>query len=68
MGIRVKIFDEEHEEDLETKMNDFLEDLDEQELIDIKYQLSTFYDYKDQIYCYSAMIIYKESNEEEDDD
>ncbi|QVK18834.1 sporulation protein Cse60 [Mycoplasmatota bacterium] len=68
MGVRVKIFDEEHEEDLETKINDFLEDLDEQQLVDIKYQLSTFYDYKDQIYCYSAMIIYKERKEEEDDE
>jgi len=63
--IQVKIFDEEHEEDLEEKINDFLEDLDEDQLIDIKYQISTLYDYKDQVYCYTAMIIYKK--EEEDD-
>ncbi|HEY8365467.1 MAG TPA: sporulation protein Cse60 [Haloplasmataceae bacterium] len=63
--IQVKIFDEEHEKDLEEKVNEFLEDLDEDDLIDIKYTISSFYDYKDQIYCYSAMIIYKK---EEDDD
>lgn len=65
--LRVKVFDEEHERDLEDNINDFLEDIDVDNLIDIKYQISTLYDYKEQIYCYSAMIIYKvEDNEDED--
>jgi hypothetical protein len=67
MKIQVKIFDEEHEKDLEEKINDFLADLDVCELIDIKYTVSSFYDYKDQIYCYSALIIYKVCDEEDDD-
>ena len=58
----VKIFDENHEEDLENAINDFLS-YDDIEVIDIKYQISTMYDYKDQIYCYSAMIIYNEKKQ-----
>ncbi len=64
--IQVKVFDEEHEKDLEDNVNEFLETIDEEDLIDIKYQLSTLYDYKEQIYCYSALIIYKKNDEEDD--
>lgn len=56
--MKVKLFDENHEADLEDAINDFLSD-NNIEVIDIKYQISTMYDYKDQIYCYSAMILYK---------
>ncbi len=65
--IQVKIFDEEHEADLQDKINGFLEDLQDKQYIDIKYQISTLYDYKEQIYCYSALIIYKKATNEEDD-
>ena len=56
----VKIFDEEHEQDLEDSINDFLRYVNE--LIDIKYSVAIMNDHKtnDQIYCYSAMIIYQE--------
>ena len=37
--MKVKIFDEAHEADLEEKVNDFLEKL-ESELIEIKFQVS----------------------------
>ena len=37
--MKVKIFDEGHEKDLETAVNDFLKDLDG-DVIDIKYQVS----------------------------
>lgn len=57
--MKVKLFDETHEKDLEDAINDFLKTIKEEDVIEIKYQLSTMYDYKDQIYCYSAMIIYK---------
>ena len=57
--MKVKIFDEIHEEDLEDKINDFLEEL-EGDIIDIKYQVSTFVFGEEQIYCFSAMIIYSE--------
>lgn len=59
--MKVKIFDENHEKDLEDAINLFLEE--DVEIIDIKYQVSTMYDYKEQIYCYTALIIYKEKDE-----
>lgn len=57
--MRVKLFDESHEIDLEEAINNFLEENNDIVIIDIKYQISTLYDYKDQIYCYSALIIYE---------
>ena len=57
--MKVKLFDESHEKDLEESINSFLKTIKDEDVIDIKYQLSTMYDYKEQIYCYSAMIIYK---------
>jgi hypothetical protein len=56
----VKIFDEEHEQDLEDSVNNFLRYVTE--LIDIKYSVAIMNDHKtnEQIYCYSAMIIYQE--------
>jgi len=60
MGYKVKVFDEEHEQDLEDEVNFFLEELDDSELIDIKYQVGVSNNELDeQIYCFSAMIIYK---------
>lgn len=53
----VKIFDENHEEDLEGAVNDFINN-DGIKVIDIKFQVAIMYDNKDQIYCYTAMIIY----------
>ena len=53
----VKIFDENHEEDLEDAANDFINN-DGIKVIDIKFQVAIMYDNKDQIYCYTAMIIY----------
>ena len=56
--MKVKIFDEGHEKDLESSINQFLKESN-CELIDIKYQvaLSVFGD--EQIYCFSAMIVYR---------
>lgn len=56
----VRIFDENHEEDLEEVINDFLNN-DNIKVIDIKYQVAIMYDYKslEQIYCYSALIMYE---------
>lgn len=58
--MKVKLFDENHEKDLEEKINEFLIELDESKIIDIKYQLNIMYDYKEQIYCYTAMVIYRD--------
>ena len=57
--MKVKLFDEAHEKDLEDEINKFLEGLDEDmEIIDIKYDVSTSVFSEEQIYCFSAMIIY----------
>lgn len=51
------MFDEEHEKDLEDDINNFIKD---KEIIDIKYQVAVTTYGEDQIYCFTAMIIYSE--------
>ena len=55
--MKVKIFDESHEKDLENSVNSFLSagDFD---IIDIKYQVAIGICGEEQLYCFSAMIIY----------
>jgi len=55
--MRVKVFDEMHEKDLENSVNDFLSKIGDN-VIDIKYQVSISMFSEEQIYCFSAMIIY----------
>ncbi len=55
--MKVKIFDLESEKDLEEDINNFLAELDG-EVIEIKYQVSNSVYSEEQIYCFSAMIIY----------
>lgn len=57
--MKVKLFDESHELDLEKSINKFLNSK-ELDLIDIKYQVSITVCGEEQIYCFSAMIIYNE--------
>ncbi|MEH7181321.1 sporulation protein Cse60 [Neobacillus vireti] len=59
--IQVKLFDREHEKDLEKEMNRFLKGIDEKKLVDIKYNVAALpeEEEEEQIYCFSAMIIYK---------
>jgi hypothetical protein len=58
--IQVKVFDQEHEKDLEAEMNRFLKKIDETRLIDIKYNVAAMPEEEDeQIYCFSAMVIYR---------
>ncbi|ANC21764.1 Sporulation protein cse60 [Bacillus cereus] len=58
--IRVKVFDESHEKDLEDAVNVFLKKIDDSNFVDIKYQVSvSINDDENQIYCFSAMIVYK---------
>ena len=56
----VRVFDEEHELDLEKQVNDFLYDIDDEDVIDIKYSVATLYDGRSQIYCYSCMIVLRD--------
>lgn len=53
--MKVKVFDCDHEKDLEESVNGFIAG---KEVIDIKYQVSIAVAGEDQIYCFSAMIIY----------
>ena len=55
--MKVKIIDESHEKDLETAVNAFLANL-KGELIDIKFQTAVAMFGDEQIYCFTAMIIY----------
>ena len=57
--MKVKLFDESHELDLEKNINKFLKEKDI-DLIDIKYQVAISDFTEDQIYCFSALIMYKE--------
>jgi hypothetical protein len=59
--IQVKLFDREHEKDLEKEMNRFLKGIDERKLVDIKYNVAAILeeDEEEQIYCFTAMIIYR---------
>ena len=56
--MKVKLFDESHELDLESKINKFFNEK-EIDLIDIKYQVAINICGEEQIYCFSAMIIYR---------
>lgn len=55
---KVKIFDYEHEKDLELAINNFLKG--NNKIIDIKYQTSHFSHENRQIYSFSALIIYED--------
>lgn len=55
--MNVKIFDFEHELDLESAINAFLSD--DIELINIYYQTSHFYAGNEQLFSFSALILYK---------
>jgi len=54
--MKVKIFDFEDEKDLEKAINDFLDD--SMDVIDIKYQVSVGIFGEEQIFCFSAMVVY----------
>ncbi|MGM9849108.1 MAG: sporulation protein Cse60 [Bacilli bacterium] len=55
--MKVKVFDESHEKDLEESINNFLKE--EIEVIDIKFDVSVSVFGEEQIYCFSALVMYK---------
>lgn len=55
--MKVKIFDENHEKDLEIAVNKFLSETN-YEVIDVKYQVAIGVFSEEQVFCFSAMIIY----------
>lgn len=56
--MKVKIFDESHEKDLETAINQFLSEKENINVIDIKFQTAISIFSEEQVYCFTAMIIY----------
>ena len=59
--MQVKVFDESHEKDLENSVNFFLKEVDD--LLDIKYSVAITAVGEEQIYCFTAMIIYRNTSE-----
>ena len=59
--MHVYILDEENELDLEMKVNDILSNFKDEDIVDIKYNVAVTYDEREQIYCFSCMIIVKDS-------
>ena len=53
--MKVKVFDCNHEKDLEDSVNEFIK---AKEVMDIKYQIALEVSGEEQLYCFSAMIIY----------
>ena len=61
--MKVKVFDESHEKDLEEDINDFLKEEDV-EVIDIKFSVGVSLFSEEQIYCFSALVMYSELKKE----
>ena len=59
--MKVYVLDEENELDLEMKVNEILCEYDDSLIFDIKYSVAVTYDSREQIYCFSCMIIVKDS-------
>ncbi len=57
--MKVKIFDESHEKDLEDDILKFIKE-EEPNIVDIKYSVSNSVFGEEQIFCFSALIMYKE--------
>ena len=56
--MKVKIFDESHEKDLEDSINKFIEEK-HPSIEDIKFSVSVSIYAEEQIFCFSALIMYK---------
>ncbi len=59
--LQVKLFDYEHEYDLEIAMNQFLAQFEEDAIVKINYDVTALESSdSEQIYCFGAMVIYRE--------
>lgn len=54
--MKVKCFDEQHEDDLTDKINAFIVD---KKVLDILFSTCAFKCNDEQIYCFSALIVYE---------
>lgn len=56
--LQVKVFDEEHEDDLSEAINEYLLDNEDLNVLDIKFSTAIASGEEEQVYCFSAMLIY----------
>lgn len=58
--MKVKVFDCNHEKDLEKEINSFIEEISKQDkqVIDIKFSTSVSINDDEQIFCFSALVMY----------
>ena len=61
--MKVKVIDEGHEKDLEESINNFIKE-NNIDLIDIKFNSSCSIYGEEQIYCFSALIMYENNSNE----
>ncbi len=51
--LKIAVFDEEHEKDLQTEVNTFLKGISDEQLVDIKYTVAAACDPEgEQLYCF----------------
>ena len=59
--MKIKIFDESHEKDLEESINNYIKEKEIKDIIDIKFSVAASLYGEEQIYCFSALLMYKSS-------
>ena len=57
--MKIKIFDESHEKDLEESINNYIKEKEIKDIIDIKFSVAASLYGEEQIYCFSALLMYK---------
>ncbi len=62
--MQVKLFDEEHELDLEADINQFLKSHPQIQVITIHFSTCCAMQGEEQIFCFSAMILYENKKED----
>lgn len=56
---QVKVFDEEHEDDLTDSINEFLKENDDVEVLDLQFSVAICDCEDGQIYCFSALLLFE---------
>ena len=56
--VQIKVFDEEHEDDLTEVVNSWIQAHADIRLMDIKFSTAVSDFEEEQIYCFSAMVIF----------
>ena len=62
--IKVKVFDENHEDILTEKINNWIAQNLKYEIKDIKFSVSCMNTDYDEVYCFSALIMYEDNPKE----